>query len=100
MNKKVWDLYAPIYERAMRADSKLYEFMYARIPQVIEGKEVLELATGPGLLAKHVAHAAKRMVATDYAEGHDPGGKKGHLSGKPDVRGRGCQGTALQGCFV
>ena len=32
-------------------------------------KEVLELATGPGLLAKHVAHAAKRMVATDYAEG-------------------------------
>lgn len=77
MNKNVWNLYAPIYERAMRADRKLYEFMYDRIPQVIEGKEVLELATGPGLLAKHVAHAAKRMVATDYAEGMIREARKG-----------------------
>ena len=27
--KNVWDLYAPIYERAVRADRKLYEFMCA-----------------------------------------------------------------------
>ena len=40
--------------------------MYGRIPQVIEGKEVLEIATGPGLLAKHVAYAAKRVVADVY----------------------------------
>ena len=77
MTKNVWNLYAPIYERAMQADRKLYQFMYDRIPQKIEGKEVLELATGPGLLAKHVAHAAKRMVATDYAEGMIREAKKG-----------------------
>ena len=69
MNQNIWSFYAPVYEKAMRADRKTYEFMYDRIPKVIEGKEVLELATGPGLLAKHVAYAAKRMVATDYAEG-------------------------------
>ena len=77
MNQKIWSFYAPIYEKAMRADRKLYEFMYGRIPQVIEGKEVLEIATGPGLLAKHVAYAAKRMVATDYAEGMIREAKKG-----------------------
>lgn len=69
MKKKIWDLYAPIYERAMRQDRHIYEFMYERIPMVIHGKEVLEIATGPGLLAKHVAPAAKRMVATDYSDG-------------------------------
>ena len=69
MKKKIWDLYAPIYEKAMRADYKYYKFMYDRIPTKIQNKEVLELATGPGLLAKHVAYAAKRMVATDYSEG-------------------------------
>ncbi len=61
MNKRIWNLYAPLYERAMRGDRKVYQFMYDRIPRVIRGKEVLELATGPGLLAKHVAHAAKRL---------------------------------------
>lgn len=69
MNKKLWDLYAPIYERAMRLDSKVYRLMYERIPKMIQGKDVLEIATGPGLLAKHVAYAANRMIATDYSEG-------------------------------
>ena len=69
MKKRIWDLYAPIYERAMRSDIHIYEFMYERIPTVIRGKEVLEIATGPGLLAKHVAPAARRMVAMDYSEG-------------------------------
>lgn len=44
MDQKVWSFYAPIYEKAMRADQKLYEFMYSRTPQVIEGKKVLEIA--------------------------------------------------------
>ena len=47
MNKKMWDLYAPIYERAMRADRKVYQYMYDRIPQAVADKEVLEIATGP-----------------------------------------------------
>lgn len=65
MKKKTWDLYAPIYKRAMKADLRIYDYMYERIPEVIRDKEVLELATGPGLLAKHVAPAAKWMIATD-----------------------------------
>ena len=79
MKKRIWDLYAPIYERAMRADRKVYAFMYERIPTVIHGKEVLEIATGPGLLAKHVAGAAKRMIATDYSDGMIREAKKGAI---------------------
>ncbi len=77
MKKKTWDLYAPIYKRAMKADRQIYDFMYDRISEVVRDKEVLELATGPGLLAKHVASAAKRMVATDYSEGMIAEAKKG-----------------------
>ena len=31
MKKKIWDLYAPIYKKAMQADQKIYDFMYERI---------------------------------------------------------------------
>ena len=81
MRKRTWDLYAPIYKRAMQADQQIYDFMYERIPEVIRGKEVLELATGPGLLAKHVAPASKRMIATDYSDGMIAQAKK---DGCPD----------------
>ena len=77
MNKKIWDLYAPIYERAMRADRKVYQYMYDRIPQTVADKEVLEIATVPGLLAKHVAGVTKRMIAIDYSEGMIAEAKKG-----------------------
>lgn len=77
MRKKIWDLYAPVYKRAMKADQQIYDFMYARIPEVIRGKEVLEIATGPGLLARHVAPASKRMVATDYSDGMIAEARKG-----------------------
>ena len=77
MTKKTWDLYAPIYEKAMRADQKIYWFMYDRIPEMIRGMEVLEIATGPGLLAKHVAPAAAHMTATDYSDGMIAEARKG-----------------------
>lgn len=77
MRKSVWDRYAPIYRQAMRGDAQAYRFMYGRIAQVVRGKEVLELATGPGLLARHVAPAARRMVATDYSEGMVREARKG-----------------------
>ena len=77
MKKKTWDLYAPIYKRAMKADHQIYDFMYERIPEMIRDKEVLELAAGPGLLAKHVAPAARRMIATDYSDGMIAEAKKG-----------------------
>ena len=77
MTKKIWDLYAPIYKQAMKADQHIYDFMYQRIPAKIKDKEVLEIATGPGLLAKLVAPAAKRMIATDYSDGMIAQAKKG-----------------------
>ena len=77
MKKKTWDLYAPVYELAMRSDQKTYKMMYDRIPKVIEGKDVLEIATGPGMLAKHVAHAAKSIIATDFSDGMIREAKKG-----------------------
>jgi ubiquinone/menaquinone biosynthesis C-methylase UbiE len=84
MKKKTWDLYAPIYKRAMKADQKIYDYMYARIPEIIKGKKVLEIATGPGLLAKHVAHAASEMIATDYSDGMIREAKKGECP--PNLR--------------
>ena len=77
MKKKTWDLYAPIYKKAMQADQKIYDFMYERIPAKIRNMEVLEIATGPGLLAKHVAPTAKKMIATDYSDGMIAEAKKG-----------------------
>lgn len=81
MKKKIWDLYAPVYKRAMKADRQIYDFMYQRIPAKIKDKEVLEIATGPGLLAKHVAPATKRMIATDYSDGMVAEAKKGDCPG-------------------
>lgn len=69
MNKKIWDMYAPLYERFMRTDEKVYAFMYRRIPKVVKGRSVLEVATGPGLLARHISPYARCTVATDYSEG-------------------------------
>lgn len=77
MRKKIWDFYAPIYKRAMKADQQIYDFMYARIPRKVRNMEVLEIATGPGLLAKHVAPSAKRMIATDYSDGMIAEARKG-----------------------
>ena len=51
--------------------------MYERIPTVIRDKDVLEIAAGPGLLAKHVAPAARTMLATDYSDGMIAQAKKG-----------------------
>ena len=77
MKGKIWDWYAPIYKRAMRAEERSYAFLYRRIPKLIRGKEVLELATGPGLLAKRIAPVTKCMLATDYSAGMIAEAKKG-----------------------
>ena len=63
-------------------DKKYYQYMYDRIPKQIIDKEVLEIATGPGLLAKHVAHASKSMIATDYSDGMIKEARKGNYPAK------------------
>lgn len=77
MKGKIWDWYAPIYKRAMRAEEKSYAYLYRRISKLVRGKEVLELATGPGALAKRIAPVTKHMLATDYSEGMIAEAKKG-----------------------
>ncbi len=64
----VWNFYAPAYDKFMELDRALYEEMYTRIRRTIAGKRTLELCTGTGLIAKHVASAAQEMIATDFAE--------------------------------
>ncbi|MBQ7542460.1 MAG: hypothetical protein IJT44_09250 [Clostridia bacterium] len=34
MRKKTWDLYAPIYKRAMQADQQIYDFIARMAPDV------------------------------------------------------------------
>lgn len=77
MKKKIWDIYAPIYKLVMKSDRKAYSQMYQRLEQIVRGKDALELATGPGLLAKNIAVGAASFIATDYSEGMIREAKKG-----------------------
>ena len=63
--KNFWDRNAHIYNRFMRKDRAAYETMYALIRPVVKVKTVLELATGTGLIAKHIVNAAAHIEATD-----------------------------------
>ena len=63
--KNFWDRNARIYNRFMRKDHTAYETMYALIRPVVKAKTVLELATGTGLIAKHIVNAAAHIEATD-----------------------------------
>ena len=63
--KNFWDRNARIYNRFMRKDREAYETMYALIRPVVKAKTVLELATGTGLIAKHIVNAAALIEATD-----------------------------------
>ena len=63
--KNFWDRNAGLYDRFMRKDRAAYEEMYALIQPVVRHKTVLELATGTGLIAKHIVNAAALVEATD-----------------------------------
>ena len=63
--KNFWDKNAGRYDRFMRRDRAAYEEMYTLIRPVVKAKTVLELATGTGLIAKHIVNAAAHIEATD-----------------------------------
>ena len=63
MSLNVWNVFAPVYEFAMRSQKNIYDYMYERIGEVAKGKDVLELATGPGMIARHIAPLAKSVIA-------------------------------------
>ena len=64
-HKNFWDRNAGRYERFMRKDREVYEKMYELIRPVVKDKTVLELATGTGLIARHIIKAAAHIEATD-----------------------------------
>ena len=64
-HKNVWDRNAGRYDRFMRKDREVYEKMYELIRPVVKDKTVLELATGTGLIARHIIKAAAHIEATD-----------------------------------
>ena len=63
--KDFWDKNAGRYDRFMRKDRAAYDEMYELIRPVVRHKTVLELATGTGLIAKHIVNAAALVEATD-----------------------------------
>lgn len=63
----VWNIFAPVYEMAMKSQKQIYSYLYDAVSRVAEGKDVLELATGPGMIARNIAPSAKSVVATDFA---------------------------------
>ena len=64
-HKNFWDRNAGRYDRFMRKDREVYEKMYELIRPVVKDKTVLELATGTGLIARHIIKAAALIEATD-----------------------------------
>ena len=63
--KNFWDRNAGRYDRFMRKDRAAYDEMYELIRPIVRHKTVLELATGTGLIAKHIVNAAAHIEATD-----------------------------------
>ena len=63
--KTFWDRNAGRYDRFMRKDRAAYDEMYELIRPIVRHKTVLELATGTGLITKHIVNAAAHIEATD-----------------------------------
>ena len=64
-HKNFWDKNAGRYDRFMRKDRAAYVEMFELFRPVVRHKTVLELATGTGLIAKHIVNAAAHIEATD-----------------------------------
>ena len=67
-HKNFWDRNADLYDCFMRKDRAVYEKMYELIRPVVKDKTVLELATGTGLIAKHIVKVAARIEAKLFCE--------------------------------
>ena len=64
-HKDFWDRNVGLYDRFMRKDRAAYEMIYEMMRPSVKDKTVLELATGTGLIAKHIVNAAALIEATD-----------------------------------
>ena len=67
-SQNFWDKNAGRYDRFMRKDTAAYEQLYELLRPVVRQKTVLELATGTGLIAKHIVRYADHIEATDASQ--------------------------------
>ena len=67
-SQNFWDKNAGRYDRFMRKDAAAYERLYELLRPVVRQKTVLELATGTGLIAKHIVRSADHIEATDASQ--------------------------------
>ena len=81
-HKNFWDKNAGRYDRVMRKDRAAYDEMYELIRPIVRHKTVLELATGTGLIAKHIVNAAAHIEATDASAGMIAEAKRDNCSAK------------------
>ena len=81
-HKNFWDRNAGLYDCFMRKDRAVYEKMYELIRPVVKDKTVLELATGTGLIAKHIVKVAAHIEATDASPKMIAEAKRGNCSAK------------------
>ena len=81
-HKNFWDRNAGLYDCFMRKDRAVYEKMYELIRPVVKEKTVLEVATGTGLIAKHIVKVAARIEATDASPKMIAEAKRGNCSAK------------------
>ena len=68
-NKRFWDLYARVYDFEInRFSGNAYRKMYRLMADSLSADmDVLEVATGTGLIAVHIAAHARRIEAIDYS---------------------------------
>ena len=67
-SQNFWDKNAGRYDRFMRKDTAAYEQMYELLRPVVRQKTVLDLATGTGVIAKHIVRYADHIEATDASQ--------------------------------
>ena len=90
MKNTFWNRTAKIYDHFMQKDHKAYKQMYSLIYPVVRHKQVLELATGTGLIAKHIVRSADHIEATDASQEMIEQAKQGVKSTKLHFRCRIC----------
>ena len=81
-SQSFWDKNAGRYDRFMRKDAAAYEQLYGLLRPVVRQKTVLELATGTGLIAKHIVRYADHIEATDASQEMIEQAKQGVKSAK------------------
>lgn len=68
MEKEYWNRFAGIYDLFMKKDEAAYRQLTALIRHAVRDKDVLELATGTGRVARAISETARSVTATDYSE--------------------------------